>query len=172
MSPARRLLIGAIVLATAAGGYAAGRIQFRPVQRIVQPIAFNHKLHTADAGLSCDTCHQFYETANHSGLPSLSICLGCHEEAQTGSPEEQRIKELAAAGGNDVFRKLFRLPDHAFYSHRRHVKIAAIPCERCHGGIAATTAPPRAPLVRITMDFCIDCHRTSGVSSDCTRCHH
>jgi hypothetical protein len=27
-------------------------------------------------------------------------------------------------------------------------------------------------LVRITMDFCIDCHRKSGVSSDCTRCHH
>jgi hypothetical protein len=172
MSPARRLLIGAIVLVSAGAGYAAGRFQFRPVERVSQPIAFNHKIHTADAGIACDTCHAFYERAKHSGLPSLSTCLGCHEEAQTDNPEEKKIAELAAAGRDDVFRKLFRLPDHAFYSHRRHAKIAAIPCETCHGAIAATTAPPPAPLIRITMDFCIQCHAQNGISQDCTRCHH
>ena len=171
MSPARRLLIGAIVLVSAGAGYVAGRVQFRPVERVSQPISFNHKLHVADAGIACDTCHEFYDKANHSGLPALTTCLGCHEESQTSAPEENRIKELAAAGQDDIFRKLFRLPDHAFYSHRRHAKIAGIPCETCHGSISATTAPPQAPLVRITMDFCIDCHKKSGVSSDCTRCH-
>lgn len=171
MNPGRRLLIGAIVLVSAGAGYAAGRIQFRPVERVVQPIAFNHKIHVEDAGVTCDTCHELYEKASHSGLPSLTTCLGCHEEAQTDAPEERRIRELAAAGRDDVFLKLFRLPDHTYYSHRRHAKIAGIPCETCHGAIASTTAPPRAPLVRITMDFCIDCHETKGVSSDCTRCH-
>jgi hypothetical protein len=25
--------------------------------------------------------------------------------------------------------------------------------------------------VRITMDFCIECHERLGIESDCTRCH-
>ena len=52
MNPGRRLLIGAIVLVSAGAGYAAGRIQFRPVERVVQPIAFNHKIHVEDAGVA------------------------------------------------------------------------------------------------------------------------
>ena len=172
MNPARRLLIGAFVLLSAGAGYAAGRILFRPVEKISQPIAFNHKIHVADAGIPCDTCHEFYETSDHSGLPALGTCVGCHDDAETENPGLRKLNELAAAGQDDDFSKLFRLPEHSFYSHRRHAKIAGIPCEKCHGAIAATTAPPRAPLVRITMDFCIDCHETSGVSSDCTRCHH
>jgi len=172
MSPARRLLIGAIVLVSAATGYTAGRIGFRPVERVVQPIAFNHKLHAEDAGITCDTCHLFYQTSKHSGLPALSTCMGCHEEPQTENPEERKIKELVDAGRDDVFLKLFRLPDNTRYSHRLHVKIAGIPCETCHGAIAASTAPPEAPLVRISMDFCIECHKARNASSDCTRCHH
>lgn len=171
VSPVRRLLIGAIVLASAASGYAAGRVLFRPTELVTQPIAFNHKIHVKDAGITCDTCHQFYAERDHSGLPTLDICLGCHEEPQTDNPEEAKIKELAAAGRNDVFLKLFRVPDHVFYSHRRHVTIARLECETCHGSIATTTSPPQKPAIRITMEFCIDCHRGHKISSDCTRCH-
>ena len=99
-------------------------------------------------------------------------CLDCHEEALTENPEELKIQKLAQEGENDVFRKLFRLADHAFYSHRAHVGGAGLPCETCHGAIAQSTAPPERPLIRISMDFCIDCHEKSGASTDCTRCHH
>jgi hypothetical protein len=97
--------------------------------------------------------------------------MQCHEEPQTDSPEEKKIPTLVAAGQEDVFRKLFHLPNHVFYTHRRHVGIAGLDCIVCHGQIAQTGSPPAAPLVRITMAFCIDCHRKSGVSTDCTRCH-
>lgn len=171
MNPVRRLFIGFIVLISAATGYTAGRYQLRPVEEVSQPIAFNHKLHVTDAGLTCDTCHEHYKTSDHSGLPGLSTCMGCHEQAQTDSPEEKLIPQLAAAGREDVFRKLFRLPDHAFYSHRRHVAIAGIACETCHGAVAQSTEPPEAPLVRMTMGFCVSCHEQEGASVDCTRCH-
>lgn len=171
MTPARRLFIGAIVLLMAAGGYAAGRSLFRPVDRVSQPIAFNHLKHTGDLGIECATCHEYARTGEHAGLPTLSACLGCHETPQTDQAEEQKIRDLAAAGRDDVFRKLFRMPDHAFYSHRRHVAIGNLACATCHGAIAETTAPPERPLVRVTMDFCLDCHRGHNVPSDCTRCH-
>jgi predicted CXXCH cytochrome family protein len=171
VSPLRRLLIGAIVAVAAAAGYAGGRAAFRPTQRVVQPIAFNHQKHVRTLEIDCSTCHEFYETGSHAGLPTLTTCQGCHAEPLTDSPEEAKIFELVKAGKVDVFRKLFRLPDHAFYTHRRHVVVAKLPCERCHGAIADTTSPPERPLVRISMEFCLGCHQSSGASSACTSCH-
>jgi hypothetical protein len=95
----------------------------------------------------------------------------CHSEPLTESPEERRIFELAEAGKDDVFKKLFRLADHTFYTHRRHVVVAKLECQTCHGDIATTTSPPERPQVRISMEFCLDCHERSGASSDCTGCH-
>jgi hypothetical protein len=172
VTPVRRLLILAIVLLTGAGGYALGRMAFRPVQRITQPIAFNHKKHTGDLAIECVTCHQFVNEGRHAGLPLLSDCMTCHTDKVTDSPEEEKIRTMAAAGQDDVFRKLFRLPDHVYYSHRRHAGIAQIPCATCHAGIADTTRPPEKPLVRITMEFCIECHERGPVSVNCTGCHH
>lgn len=171
MTPVRRLLIGAIVLISGAVGYAGGRVLFRPRELVAQPIAFSHQKHAVELEIECTLCHEFPGEAAHAGLPPLSLCLGCHEEAQTDSEEEEKIRTLSQAGEDDVFRKLFRLPDHAFYPHRRHVQVAGLECETCHGAIAETTEPPEHPLKRITMDFCIDCHERADVSQDCTRCH-
>jgi hypothetical protein len=171
VTPIQRLAIGAVVAAGFAGGFAAGRALFRPVPNIVQPIAFNHQIHAGELEIPCDLCHEFYATSEHSGIPALTTCLDCHEDPVTDSPEEQKILDLSETGQLDVFRKLFKLPDHAFYSHRRHAELGEIPCETCHGEIAATTAPPERPLVRITMDFCIDCHEREQIRSECTSCH-
>jgi hypothetical protein len=165
------LLIGVIVLTTGVAGFATGRAVFRPTARVPQPIAFNHEKHVEDLGLECDYCHEFYSEHEHSGLPKLTSCLECHEEAQTESLEEEKIRELAQAGEDDVFRKLFRMPDHTFYSHRRHVTIGKVECETCHGSIARTTAPPERPLLRVDMEFCIDCHEKLDQPVDCTSCH-
>lgn len=169
MGPARRIVIGLAALVLAAAGFAGGRTLLRPSEEIAQPIAFSHKKHVDVA--DCDTCHQFYAEGAHSGLPSLSTCMMCHEEPQTDSPEEELVRSLAEAGREDVFRKLFRLADHTFYSHRLHVTVAGLECEACHGGIAESDAPPQTPLVRIDMDFCLDCHQQRGASTSCTRCH-
>jgi hypothetical protein len=164
-------MIGAIVVTGAAGGFVSGRILFRPSPNVTQPIAFNHQLHTAELEMTCDVCHEFYASSEHSGLPSLELCMDCHEEPLTESPEEQKIQDLFGAGQNDVFRKLFKMPDHVFYSHRRHAGIGEIPCETCHGAVAATSVPPERPMVRVSMDACVDCHEREQVNSECTSCH-
>ena len=172
LSPTRRLLIGACTVALAAAGFAAGRVALRPTEAVTQPIQFNHQKHVETVGLECSTCHEYFSTGQHSGLPSLSTCQGCHAEALTESPEEQKLLKLIATNPQPEFTKLFRLPDHAYYSHRRHVVAGALPCETCHGPVAETTTPPRYPLVRITMATCTNCHAQKNVSTDCTDCHH
>jgi len=171
VSPLRRLLIAAIVIVTGAVGFATGRSVLRPESVVIQPIAFSHQKHVEELELECDTCHEYLSSGQHAGLPTLDTCLFCHEEPQTESSEEQKIRDLSAKGEVDVFRKLFRLADHAFYSHRRHAIVAGIECSTCHGAIAETSIPPTQPLVRIDMDFCIDCHERESVATDCTRCH-
>ena len=141
----------------------------RPEPSVSQPIAFDHRLHVEM--IDCLDCHAHYEDSAHSGLPKLSDCMICHEEPQSDSAEEQLVRELAEAGDDDVFVKLFQMPDNVAYSHARHVGVAGIECATCHGPIAETSSPPEQPLVRVTMDFCIDCHEQQGAATDCTTCH-
>lgn len=169
LDPKRRLIIGALALTMAVTGFAAGRTALRPTERVAQPIQFNHQKHVKDVGLECSTCHEYFETREHSGLPSIALCKGCHAEALGKSSEEQKLLKLGDPP--PVFRKLFRMPDHVRYSHRRHVASGGLKCETCHGAIADTTAPPVSPLVRITMATCIGCHADRGVQTDCTQCH-
>lgn len=138
---------------------------------VPQPVAFNHLKHTQELGLPCDFCHPYAQASAHSGLPDGSTCSMCHTEVQGTSTEAARVTALLEAGDSLRFHKLFRLPDHVFYTHQRHVAIAELECARCHGAIAETTQPPDHALVPIDMEFCMDCHRESGASLDCNACH-
>jgi predicted CXXCH cytochrome family protein len=170
-SPSHRLWIGGFVLLMASGGFFAGRVVLRTRARVIQPVEFNHRLHVEGAGIECLLCHEYYQSGESSGLPSAGLCLECHEGGLTESPEEQKLLDLAGSESGLHFEKLFRMPDHVYYSHRTHVVVAGLECEECHGGIAETTAPPPTALVRITMDTCVDCHAEQGVRTDCTHCH-
>ncbi len=166
-----RLIIGAWMCIIAALGFLGGRVLMRPNTTPEQPIQFNHKLHVQTVELECSDCHLYFRKGEHSGLPGLDICLGCHEEPMTDSPEEAKLVKMAGADPMPIFRKLFRLPDHVYYSHRRHVQIGKLECVTCHGAIADSTAPPKEPLVRISMKMCRDCHEQRGVTEQCASCH-
>jgi hypothetical protein len=127
--------------------------------------------HTQDLGLECVFCHPYARTSAHSGLPDAAICSLCHSTTQGTSSEAARVTELLAAGDSLHFNKLFGLPAHVFYTHRRHVTIAGLECTDCHGTIAETDRPPSRSLVQVDMDFCIACHRRAGASLNCNACH-
>ena len=143
----------------------------RRATNVSQPIAFNHVKHTQDLGLTCEFCHAHVRSGAHAGLPDGNTCRACHQVPQGTSDEAARVTELLAAGDPLQFNKLFRLPSHVFYTHRRHVGIGELECQNCHGAIAETTRPPARPLVKVTMDFCMDCHREQDATLDCNACH-
>ncbi len=135
-----------------------------------QPVEFNHRLHVEDLELECTTCHEFYESETFSGMPSPEACAFCHEEAQGESAEEAKLAGLLSEGKPLAWQRLFRQPPHVFYSHRRHVVVAGIACETCHGAIASSERPPRW-VAKLDMDGCMACHEEQQVADDCTNCH-
>ena len=137
---------------------------------VVQPVAFNHKAHV-DVGMECADCHAYYDTQTFSGLPTIQDCLSCHDEAITESKEEEAIRSAAAAGEPLTWRRLYTVPDHVYYSHRRHVAAEGVECATCHGAIAESTRPPPRALTDLSMDFCLNCHKQTGASEDCIACH-
>jgi predicted CXXCH cytochrome family protein len=142
-----------------------------PSPPVPQPIAFNHLKHTQDLGLPCSFCHRYVETGAHAGLPDEQTCATCHLNPQGTSEEAAKVTELLTAGKPIRFNKLFRLPPDVFYTHRRHVGIAKLECTNCHGAIAESERPPKRALVKVDMDFCLDCHAERGQSEDCNSCH-
>src|SRR5512146_37667 len=136
-----------------------------------QPDAYNHSVHVKKLELACYGCHETSKTGEVAGLPALSICEACHQEANGTSPEEKKVVEAVHAGREIRWARLYDLPRHVYFTHRRHVAVARIACERCHGDMGSQARPPPAPLVAISMDRCMECHRERGASRDCDACH-
>ncbi len=123
-----------------------------------QPLQFNHRVHVKKE--PCETCHRAFQGGPAAGNPTLAICMDCHTNPVSESPEEEKLRALEKGVGRLDWIRVTRIPAHVRFSHQRHVVVGKLPCENCHGEIANLTAPPRAPLVAINMSFCIDCHRS------------
>lgn len=157
--------VGVIVLLAVVVGVVNG------ARRVHQPIEFNHKIHAGKLALPCSTCHTGVETGAYATLPSVSICLTCHSAPLSESKEEAKVREYGGEKGDIPWRRHTRMPDHVYFSHRRHVKSGEVPCERCHGKMEEREVPPSKAPVDLAMEDCIDCHEERGASVDCIHCH-
>lgn len=137
--------------------------------RVVQPIAFNHKIH-ADNDLECMDCHPYFKDHATSGKPSLETCVSCHEELLGESKAEKTLLEYIKSREEIEWNRLYRVPEDVYFSHRRHVVLGNIECSICHGDIGESSQPPSRPL-EITMEKCMNCHEQKGASLDCIACH-
>jgi hypothetical protein len=138
---------------------------------VSQPVAYSHAVHVERLGLACDHCHETSTHGEVAGLPPLATCAACHAEPNGTSAEEAKVVEAVRAGRALAWARLYEVPRHVYFTHRRHVAVAQIPCARCHGEMGARTRPPPGPLVPVTMDGCLGCHRERGASVDCDACH-
>jgi hypothetical protein len=162
------LPLSVIIVLLFIGGFLLLQSKFSMVK---QPISFSHKKHIQEADLECSDCHLYYKKYAFSGKPTIDICLTCHEEAISDSPEEERIREYAKKGKDIDWVRLYLVPDDVYYSHQRHVVAGGIECRVCHGNIGQSVKPPKRPEVKITMGMCIECHKKRNVTTDCIACH-
>ena len=137
---------------------------------VVQPIQFSHKAHV-DKGLPCDGCHQSVEKAACAGMPSTETCMMCHQSAITDNPEEEKVRQYAEKSMQIPWQRIYEVPGHVYFSHRRHVTLGRIDCVRCHGNVGESAAPLTVAALPISMDRCMDCHAQHGAASDCNACH-
>jgi hypothetical protein len=136
---------------------------------VKQPISFNHKIH-AENELECLDCHLYFNEHASSGNPSLEICSGCHEEPQGTGAEEQKVVDHVTSGKEIEWKRLYRVPEDVYFSHKRHVVLGELECNVCHGDIGESTKPP-ARASQITMGECMKCHEEKAADNDCIACH-
>ncbi len=150
----------------------AGWILIPSQEIIVQPIQYSHKKHIEQAELECVDCHIYVETNGRATIPNIEICANCHsDEPITDSPEEVKLLKYISQNERIPWVQIYKVPNHVYFSHRRHVKIGGLECKICHGNVPELDKPAPYQLVKISMNNCIDCHRKNDVARDCIGCH-
>ncbi|SHH73383.1 Cytochrome c2 [Chryseolinea serpens] len=132
-----------------------------------QPIAFSHKIHAGQLEIDCKYCHVGVMKGKSATIPSVNICMNCHnqikEGQQTGTGE---IAKITAAWENKKpieWVRIHNLPDLAYFNHSQHVNVAGVECQTCHGPIETMDVVRQHSL--LTMGWCIDCHRKTDVNT-------
>lgn len=135
-----------------------------------QPIKFNHLKHK-EQGLQCLDCHKYAKEYKFAGLPNIEVCSECHQAKLTESKEEEKLFQFIQDSTYIPWNRIYHVPDHVYYSHAEHVGLANLECPNCHGNIGERKTPPKRALVKLSMGFCMDCHRKKKASLDCLACH-
>lgn len=120
---------------------------------------------------ACVGCHRKAWSGNQASIPSAVVCAACHAAAaKTASPEEKRLREILARGGDVPWIQLHTVANHVHFSHSAHVRRAGLPCLECHEDMSQKDAPPSRVRV-FTMKNCLHCHKENHATFDCVACH-
>ncbi len=139
-----------------------------------QPVRFSHLKHGEDATLKCDDCHVFRSDGSFAGIPTIAKCMECHGGLEITKEEQDLIKRGIA------WHIYSKQPDHVYFSHIAHIKIAKLECTVCHKSVGGKTEknPPYhyrwisgyAPEA-MSMETCESCHEKKKTSNACFVCH-
>jgi mono/diheme cytochrome c family protein len=128
-----------------------------------QPIAFSHQLHAGEHQIDCNYCHTTVYESKSASIPSANICMNCHSQIATNSPEIQKIYRAVERNRPIEWVRIHNLPDLAYFNHSQHTQVAGVECQTCHGPIQEMEVVYQySPL---TMGWCIDCHRESPLNT-------
>jgi hypothetical protein len=122
-----------------------------------QPVKFDHRHHVRDDGIACGYCHADFARSSSAGMPAVSVCMGCHAQIWTNSPELAPVRAAYFAGAPLVWQRVTRLPEFVFFDHSIHVK-KGVGCVSCHGRVDQMAQV--YAVKSLTMQFCLDCHRS------------
>lgn len=134
-----------------------------------QPIPFSHKFHAGQLNLDCVFCHRSAHQSPRAGVPSLRLCMGCHQNIDAKTGGIQMLLDQWQEQRPVSWVRLQRLPDFVYFTHERHLA-HGLQCTTCHGEVEHMTSTPRAATLE--MGWCISCHQQRGASQDCLTCHH
>lgn len=130
-----------------------------------QPIKFSHKVHAGDNQIDCRYCHFTADFSISGGIPSNDVCMNCHtvirNGTNSGSFEINKIHKAASTGEPAQWIRVHKLPDHSFFSHAQHAKVAGIECQKCHGPVEEMHIIKQ--FEDLSMGWCINCHRDTKV---------
>lgn len=131
----------------------------------IQPIAFSHKIHAGQYGISCNYCHIGVEKGKSATIPGTNVCMNCHNYIQqgtnTGEKEIAKILKSYETKTPIEWVRIHNLPDLVYFNHAQHVKVGGIACQQCHGPVE--TMEVVYQYNNLSMGWCINCHRETKV---------
>jgi len=128
-----------------------------------QPIAFSHKLHAGQHQINCVYCHTSVYKGKSANIPSANICMNCHSQIKTESPEIKKIYRAIERKQPVQWVRIHNLPDLAYFNHSQHTQVAGLQCQTCHGPIQNMEVVYQYSA--LTMGWCINCHRESPLNT-------
>ena len=154
-----------------------------------QPILFSHKIHAGENQIPCEYCHSYVTKSPKPGIPSMQKCMGCHLQVAGRDvdyeydgkkinikQEIQKLKDYWDKKTPIAWTKVYYLPDHVHFNHKRHV-LRGIECRTCHGDVENMDVVYRVP--KLEMGWCIGCHEQNARNreeltqlKDCLTCHY
>ena len=129
-----------------------------------QPIAFSHKLHAGMYEINCNYCHTGVYKAKSANIPSVNICMNCHNTIKTESPEIQKLYAAVETGQPIEWIRVHNLPDLAYFNHSQHVNVGGLECQTCHGPVEEMEVVYQ--YSELTMGWCVNCHRETAVKTE------
>ena len=128
-----------------------------------QPIAFSHKLHAGEHQINCAYCHTSVYKAKSANIPSANICMNCHSQIKTESPEIKKIYRAIERKQPIQWVRVHNLPDLAYFNHSQHTQVGGLQCQTCHGPIQNMEVVYQ--YSSLTMGWCINCHRENPINA-------
>lgn len=129
-----------------------------------QPIPFSHKLHAGQYEISCDYCHTGVYKGKSATIPSVNVCMNCHNAIKTESPSMKKIWKAVETNQPIEWVRIHNLPDLAYFNHAQHTVVGGIECQKCHGAIEEMEVVEQHSS--LTMGWCINCHRETVVKTE------
>ncbi|QNE40349.1 c-type cytochrome [Hymenobacter sp. NBH84] len=128
-----------------------------------QPIAFSHKLHAGENQINCAYCHTSVYKSKSANIPSPNICMNCHSQIKTESPEIKKIYRAIERKQPIQWVRIHNLPDLAYFNHSQHTQVGGLECQTCHGPIQNMDVVYQYSA--LTMGWCINCHRETPLNT-------
>ena len=137
-----------------------------------QPINFSHEIHAGSTvGLECRFCHYGVDEGPVAVIPSVELCMGCHQYVATETSEIEKLTEYWENQEPIPWKRVNEQPSFVYFAHHVHVA-AGVTCGSCHGDVANMSVVE--PVANMNMGFCLDCHaeqENKDALWDCAVCH-
>ena len=164
-SPVLRGIVGTVVALVLlyAGVQSVMAVGLTQGYQPTQPIAFSHKIHAGENQINCAYCHTSVYKGKSANIPSANICMNCHSQIKTESPEIKKIYRAIERKQPIQWVRIHNLPDLAYFNHSQHTQVGGIQCQTCHGPIQNMEVVYQYSA--LTMGWCINCHRETPLNT-------
>lgn len=124
-----------------------------------QPVQFDHRHHSWEQGIDCRYCHASVEVSANAGLPSSTLCIGCHGQVWNKSPRLEKLRRSYFDKKPLEWTRVHDVPEFVYFNHSIHLA-KGVGCVTCHGRV--DQMPVIHQATPMTMQWCLACHRAPG----------